>query len=101
MSFRTSSEYESDWDDGDDDDSPGGDDLGDFPTGSDEDSFDALPMMFCPECRRGVTEDTQKCPHCGEWITPVDRPPGRWSTKRIVFVAAVLLMLFAMLRFAL
>lgn len=53
--------------------------------------------MYCPECGAAVTEDTQKCPHCGDWITPVDR--ARFDWKRWFFVIAVLLMLMAMLRF--
>ncbi len=65
----------------------------------DDESDESLPIMYCPECGRGVTEDTQKCPHCGDWIMPVDRPRNRWNFKRVMFVIAVLLMLFAMLRF--
>jgi hypothetical protein len=57
---------------------------------------DALPEMACPECGARVTEDTQKCPRCGDWITPVERGGGSW--KKWWFAVAVLLMLLAMLR---
>ncbi|MCG8409438.1 MAG: hypothetical protein MI923_29890 [Phycisphaerales bacterium] len=60
---------------------------------------DDLPEMMCPNCRGVVTEDTQKCPHCGDWITPVDETTRGW--RRWLFVVAVLLMLLAILRFAL
>ena len=60
---------------------------------------DDLPEMMCPSCRGVVTEDTQKCPHCGDWITPVDGASQGW--RRWLFVIAVLLMLLAILRFAL
>jgi predicted nucleic acid-binding Zn ribbon protein len=60
---------------------------------------ESLPEMVCPSCGGRVVEDTQQCPHCGDWITPLDgerRGPKRW-----IFVIAVLLMLLAMLRYAL
>jgi len=63
----------------------------------DDGEDDALPEMICPHCYGDVTEDTQKCPHCGDWITPTDpskRRRGRW-----LFVVAVLLMLYAMFRY--
>jgi len=62
------------------------------------DSDDDLPEMTCPSCRASVTEDTQKCPHCGDWITPVE---GSTKGKRFVFVIAVVLMLAATLFFTL
>ena len=55
------------------------------------DDDDDLPEMFCPACRGAVTEDTQQCPHCGDWIVPVNRPSGR--LKRWMFVLAVVLMI--------
>lgn len=60
----------------------------------DGDDDDALPEMMCPACRERVTEDTQKCPNCGDWITPVELGSG--AAKRWVFVIAVGLMLVAM-----
>lgn len=64
-----------------------------------DDGDDDLPEMQCPSCGRAVVEDTQKCPHCGDWITPVDSTSG--GLKRWLFVVAVLLMMLAMLRFVL
>lgn len=55
--------------------------------------------MACPECRRPVTIDTQKCPHCGDWITPVY--PATEKRRRWLFLLAVALMLLAMLSFIL
>ena len=53
-------------------------------------------LLSCPSCRRPVHEDTQQCPHCGDWITPVypRRPWGRglWILAVILVVLAFLLM---------
>ncbi len=60
------------------------------------DEDDELPEMTCPSCRRLVTEDTEKCPYCGDWITP--EPASRHGWPRWLLVAVVLLMLWAVLR---
>jgi len=46
-------------------------------------------MMACPNCRGAVVEEAQKCPHCGDWITPVEPRRG----KRMVTVLAIVVML--------
>ena len=79
---------------------PKGDDSwdDDAPLSSDVDEEEdnlALPEMTCPECGARVTEDTQKCPRCGDWITPT-APGGGW--KKWWLAVAVMLMLLAMLR---
>ncbi|MBX3396570.1 MAG: hypothetical protein KF841_14505 [Phycisphaerae bacterium] len=68
------------------------DDAVNYPFSEDAES---LPEMMCPSCRATVTEDTQKCPACGDWITPVDRRSG--SPRRWIFIAAVVMMLVAMM----
>lgn len=74
----------------------------DMPQAHDLDSRDDLPEMMCPACGGGVVEDTQKCPHCGDWITAVDPRKGApLRTRRWMLWAAVLLMLLAMWRFVL
>ncbi len=78
------------------------DDLDEFDEpepGTEADQDDDLPVMSCPNCGGAVVEDTQKCPHCGDWITPADAASGGW--KRWLFAVAVLLMLLAMARFVL
>jgi RNA polymerase subunit RPABC4/transcription elongation factor Spt4 len=51
-------------------------------------------ILVCPACRQDVHEDTQQCPHCGDWITPVY--PGS-STRRWVFLVVIVLMVLSML----
>ncbi len=56
-----------------------------------EDSGDDL--LMCPACKTAVHEDTQQCPHCGEWIIPV-YPGGR--SKRVVWLIAAALVILAL-----
>jgi hypothetical protein len=51
-------------------------------------------VLQCPSCRATVHEDTQQCPHCGDWITPV-YPRSRWG--RWVLVMIVLLLSAALI----
>lgn len=50
-------------------------------------------VMACPSCRRGVHEDTQQCPHCGEWITPV-YPQG--AAMRWMWLVVIAMMILSM-----
>ncbi|HUN82561.1 MAG TPA: hypothetical protein VMV81_13740 [Phycisphaerae bacterium] len=70
----------------------------------DEDSTDDLARfgsdepaeMICPSCRGIVSEETAKCPHCGDWITPVD--PSSTGLARWIYLLAVIIMLLIVLR---
>ena len=46
-------------------------------------------VLLCPSCRETVHEDTQQCPHCGDWITPVY--PGAGFRRLLWTVIVVLL----------
>lgn len=54
--------------------------------------------MICPECKGHVTEDTQKCPHCGDWIIPAD--PDHAGLRKWIYVLALIIMLLIALRMA-
>ncbi|MCH7808027.1 MAG: hypothetical protein IIB60_02275 [Planctomycetes bacterium] len=56
----------------------------------DDDSEDDL--LVCPSCNGSVHEDTQQCPHCGDWIIP-RYPSGPF--KRYVWPIVTLLLLLA------
>lgn len=65
----------------------------------DDDADDtADDLLVCPSCRADVHEDTQQCPHCGDWITPVYPNEHRW--RRVWIVAVILLLLAFLLPFA-
>ena len=74
------------------------DPLGDheFPSDDDLSADGEEPAeLACPSCGADVMEDAQKCPQCGDWITPVDPAGAGW--RRWLLIAAVLLMLLTML----
>lgn len=50
-------------------------------------------LLTCPTCRGKVHEETQQCPHCGDWIMPVDESG---AIKRVVWIAAAILGIVAM-----
>lgn len=49
----------------------------------------------CPYCRRPVYEDSQRCPHCGNYISDEDAPAAR---KPWWIVVGVLLVLYVVYR---
>ncbi len=56
-------------------------------------------LLSCPSCRKSVHEDTQQCPHCGDWITPVELS-GRaknWLWKSVAILLIVLIGILAVL----
>jgi hypothetical protein len=68
---------ESEWDDTSWD--PADDDIA-------QDAEDEAVVLACPSCRKAVHEDTQQCPHCHDWIVPID--PDSPRTKLIWAIAA-------------
>ncbi len=60
----------------------------------DEEEESGDDLLVCPSCRAAVHEDTQQCPHCGDWITPI-WPKER--SKRFVWLVAALLVIVAMI----
>jgi hypothetical protein len=54
-------------------------------------------LLVCPSCGAHVHEETQQCPHCGDWIVPAyPHAPG----KRIIWVVVVILLVIAMILWA-
>lgn len=61
---------------------------------TDQEEADSDDLLVCPSCREYVHEETQQCPHCGDWIVPVY--PGEGG-KRLVWTIAVILVLVSLL----
>ena len=59
---------------------------------------DQPEVLPCPSCGAEVYEETQRCPHCGEWIMPLAASARNRSR---LWIAVVLLALIAILAFAL
>ena len=65
------------------------------PDPSEMDSSDEPDLDVCPHCRKLISEEAARCPHCGEYINPADAPLARpWW---IVIVAILVLMLAGLL----
>ncbi len=61
-----------------------------------EDDDDGNDLLACPSCGKEVYEETQQCPHCREWIIPVDHGD---RGKRIIWAIAAILIIASMLLF--
>ena len=46
---------------------------------------DSAVELPCPSCGEGVYEDADRCPHCGDFVTPGRRPAGA-NVPRWMFV---------------
>jgi len=53
----------------------------------DDSSSDTLP---CPACRMMVYDDTDRCPHCGQWIMPL---AGYRSHRKQIWTAIIVFVL--------
>lgn len=89
-----------DCDDGYDDDG-GPDDVIDGDLLDDDDGVFGDPdygEALCPSCGALIAEETQKCPHCGDWIVPQGEAGKRSRTWFwpiiIVLMILGLIMLF-------
>ena len=72
---------------GDDFDSAGSWDDDDVDEADDDEIAEQVP---CPECGRLIYEDTQQCPHCGQWVV-VSSGGSRKSLGYIVIVVVILI----------
>ncbi len=55
-----------------------------------DESEDEDDVLVCPSCSQSVHEETQQCPHCGDWIVPVYPGAGLRRLGAIVVVLALL-----------
>ncbi|HUU83671.1 MAG TPA: hypothetical protein VM243_09225 [Phycisphaerae bacterium] len=54
----------------------------------DEEQDSEADQLPCPSCGAMVYDDTDRCPHCGDWIMPLSASAG--SRSGIWIVAALL-----------
>jgi predicted nucleic acid-binding Zn ribbon protein len=60
-----------------------------------DDEFDAEEgegdaTVPCPYCREPIHEDSQRCPHCEQYISQEDAPPARKAPWIVIGVLACL-----------
>ena len=63
----------SDFNDAWDDDFESDDDNSDLPSSVDDEE----PTIPCPYCRTQIHEDSQRCPHCENYVSQEDAPSPR------------------------
>jgi len=62
-----------------------------------EDDLDdsSADLLQCPSCGAAVHEETQRCPNCGEWITPVHSAPtwrrAAWFIGALIVILGLIL----------
>jgi hypothetical protein len=56
--------------------------------GDDFDAPDDDATIPCPYCHRPMHEESERCPHCGEYISAEDVAPARKPWWLLVGVAA-------------
>lgn len=58
-----------------------------------DDGTSSDELLVCPSCRGQVHEDTQQCPHCGDWITPAypSGPAKKWLYALVTVLLVIVL----------
>ena len=64
------------------------------PDPSEMDSSDEPDLEVCPNCHKMITEDAERCPHCGQYIVASDTPMSRGA---LIVIAIIALIVIAML----
>jgi len=65
----------------------------DDPLESDMDSFDEPGVMPGPSCRQMISEDTEQCPHCRNYISAEDAPRKPIPVWLLLGIAGVFLVI--------
>jgi hypothetical protein len=60
----------------------------------DPDDHDEDATLPCPHCRLGIHEESERCPFCGSYISPVDAPTARKPWWIIAGVIACLFVVY-------
>lgn len=56
----------------------------------DDEGTETVP---CPSCRREIAEFAERCPHCGDWVTPGAGPARRPAWFWFALAAALAVMI--------
>jgi predicted nucleic acid-binding Zn ribbon protein len=58
-----------------------------------DDDSDNDTTIICPHCDRSIYDDSEQCPHCGEYLTHEDAPRQRKPLWIVVTVIIVLILM--------
>ena len=85
-------DYDDDEEDDLDDDDDGHDPEG--PSPDEMDSHDEPDLDVFPHCRKMISEDAERCHHCGEYLIATNAPPSKpmWIVIAAVALLAVFLL---------
>jgi len=64
------------------------------PDSSEMDWSDEPDLEICPDCRKLISDEAHKCPHCGNYVSPSDEPTSRGAWVAIAIVGAMILIAF-------
>ena len=59
--------------------------------GYDDDEAATVP---CPYCRHEIHEESERCPHCGNYISEEDPPPSRKPWWIVIGVVVCLYLVY-------
>jgi len=64
----------------------------DYPDPSDIDSTDEPGLDVCPYCRKMITEEAERCHHCGKYLSAEDAPLSKpaWFVIAVIVTLAVI-----------
>ena len=63
------------------------------PDPSDMDASDEPDLDVCPHCRKLISEDAERCHHCGMYLSAEDTPLSRPAWFVIAVILALLVVL--------
>lgn len=78
----------------DDDESEGEDDDIDDDFGDESADEDEELTVACPYCKQQIHEDSECCPHCGQYLSKEDAPPSPKSWLVVVGTVACLYVVY-------
>lgn len=84
---------EEEWDDDyDDDEAADADDADDrdLPDESDMDEHDEPDIVPCPACRKPISEDAERCHHCGHYVSASEHGSKASAIVILIVLALVL-----------
>ena len=85
--------YDADPNDADADDDQDASDDPEAPDAADRDDGDEPAMVRCPNCRKWIVEDAERCPKCGHYVEDAElareRPTWVWVGIGLALLVAV------------